>query len=360
MSYESTFDPFGWRTLTGVVNLMRGPNRVLQELLFSDHVTVPTDDIELSYLTSGRTMAPFVKVNGAAIMVPGHADSYTTIKPANIRISRPFSPYSLLNTRRAGSPIFVNSGTQRSQMNAHIARDLEFVNNMVDNRIEWMAAQALTGELTYAVQGGDVFNVNYQRSATHDITLDTNTNWDNADKTKPRPLDVTDDVKDLLSEEGLTATDAICGANARAALRELAQTDNLKYMKTDSGISAGSLSFVSQYNRDGLIFLGEIGGIRFWHYNRSAVELDGTSTKLIRDDYVEFFDTSAASQRTMYFGAIPDWSAIEQGSLQTERFSKSWMKDDPSVRMYLIHSRPMPACRLPNATVSVKVTNVSG
>lgn len=359
MSYTSTFNPFGWRTLTGVVNRMRGPNRVLRDLLSQESINVPTDDIEMSYLDSGRTMAPFVKVNGRAIMVPGHSESYTTLKPANIRISRPFSPYSLLNTRRPGSPIFINSGTQRTEMNAHIARDLEFVNNMIDNRIEWMWAQALTGTLTYAVDGGDVFQVDYQRSSTHDITLDTNHNWDNADKTKPRPWDDCHTVKDLLSEEGLTPTDAIAGANAAAALRELAQTDNLKALKIDSGISAGSLTFIEQFNRDGLIFLGQLGGIRFWEYNRSAVEQDGTSTKLIRDDYVEFFDRSPSSQRVTYFGAIPDWKAIGSGSLQTERFSKSWEQEDPSVLMYLIHSRPMPALRLPNATVSMKVTNVS-
>jgi len=353
-----TVDPFNWRTMTAVVNRMRSPNDVLQRLLFPDRQNVPTDTIEVSYLDSGRNMAPFVKVNGAAVMVPGHAESYATIQPANIRISRPFSPYTLLMTRRVGTPFFVDQATQRREMNAHIARDLQTVNDRVVNAREWLCAQAITGTIQYSAAGGDTFRVEFNRSAAHNITLASGLAWDNADKTLPRPSKNFFTVKNLLSEEGLTPTDALLGASAVAALHELAATGNLKLINRDSGILAGSLTMIEQFNRDGLVFLGQLDGIRLWHYNRSVVDASGTSIKLIRDDYVEFFDVSPSSQRVLYHGAIPDWSAIESGSYVGESFSKSWMENDPSTMMYLIHSRPMPATRLPNATVSMKVTNV--
>jgi hypothetical protein len=41
--------------------------------------------------------------------------------------------------------------------------------------------------------------------------------------------------------------------------------------------------------------------------------------------------------------------------LSSKRFSKSWEVEDPSARMLLLESNPMPVMRRPNATVSIQV-----
>jgi hypothetical protein len=41
--------------------------------------------------------------------------------------------------------------------------------------------------------------------------------------------------------------------------------------------------------------------------------------------------------------------------LQSRRFSKSWEVEDPSARMLLVESNPLPVMRRPGATVSYSV-----
>jgi hypothetical protein len=77
---------------------------------------------------------------------------------------------------------------------------------------------------------------------------------------------------------------------------------------------------------------------------------------LIRPGYVEFVANSPAAEFVTYYGAIEDMQAIGAGRvLQSRRFSKSWEVEDPSARMLLVESNPLPVMRRPGATVSMSV-----
>ena len=49
--------------------------------------------------------------------------------------------------------------------------------------------------------------------------------------------------------------------------------------------------------------------------------------------------------------------AFEAGLWVAQRFSKSWVTKDPSQRLALLHSRPLPVPRRPGAMVSMKVVS---
>ena len=53
--------------------------------------------------------------------------------------------------------------------------------------------------------------------------------------------------------------------------------------------------------------------------------------------------------------AVADLLPVLEKVLQSKRFSKSWEVEDPSARLLLIESNPMPVMRRPNATVSIQV-----
>ena len=82
-------DVLSWSTLTPAVNEMKAPNSFLKNMVFSRNVTVPTRNIELSFLNRGRKIAPFVERNGAAIMTEGRDESFRVISPPHIRVKRP-------------------------------------------------------------------------------------------------------------------------------------------------------------------------------------------------------------------------------------------------------------------------------
>jgi hypothetical protein len=357
----ATIDELKWASLTAAVNEMQAPNKFLQRLLYDRHEPKETEDIELSTVLAGRDAAPFVRKNGEAILVSGTTRQFATISPPNIRIKQPFTASQYLFTRQPGTPIFLPPGkSQAGEVRLAIGRDLMHMENMITNSIEWLVALSLQGVISYSVEDQEVFQITIPRAAANDITLSTF--WDDATPADTRPLANIHTVKRILSSipgsEGLAVTDAICGTEAAAALLELVEAGAVKMLgQAGLQVLAGQMTFVSKFDKDGVIFLGMLGGVRFWEYGRTT-NLDGTAINMIRPKYVEFISAdNVSSDRVMYYGAIADMTAFLSGKFKGRRFAKSWMKEDPSVLLALVTSRPLPWPRKPNATVSMKVVS---
>ena len=345
------------QTMTAVVEDIKSPNTFLTRFLYSRRRPVETETIRIDTRSRGRIIAPFVRVNGEGIMVPGREASGYSVTAPNIRIKRPFTPSELLYNRQPGG-VFFNpaAGAVGSAVQRHIAEDLQDMTDMIANAEEYLVSRTLQGSVAYEVDDQEVFEIDYPRASANNITLSTF--WDDNDPTEPRPLQDIYRAKEVVNDDGSPAlTDAILGKEATAALMELAETGNVPSIKTDSGVRAGSLTLAENFRDDGVMFLGELGLIRLWSYTRQADFVDGTTVDLIRPKYAEFVSASAAADRVMYYGAIPDMDALRGRRYVGRRFAKSWSVPDPSGYMGLVHSRPLPVPRRPNASVSMKVVS---
>lgn len=350
----STIQELKWSTLTATVNEMKSPNRFLQKLLWSNHQTLPTEDIEISTLLKDRECAPFVRKNGEAIMVTGHSSKFATVQAPNIRIKRPFTPSELLFGRKPGTPIFVSGQSEViSAVQAHIGRDMQVMSDMVTNATEYLCALALRGTITYSVDDQEVFTITFPKPSGNNVTLSTF--WNDATPANVKLAADFRTAKKLISDEvGLGVTDVILGSEAATAFLNVMEAN----YKTATGAiwNPGKAAVAEQYTEDGVLYLGNFAGVDVWEYSRT-MSVNGVATDLIRPKYAEFITRSPAAQRVLYFGAIPDMDASETGLLQTERFAKSWLVKDPSAMMALVHSRPLPVPRRPGASVSMKVVS---
>jgi len=340
-------DVLTWQSLTAMINEIKSPGTFLKSLLFSSNVeTKPTETIELSYLSGDREVAPFVRKNGEAIMIAGYSETYATVEAPNIRLKRPLTPHPTLFDRKPGTVIFPSSGEQISAVQAHIARDSQKIADHIANAEEWMAAMAIRGTIAYEVEDGEVFTITFPKPAGHTVTVSPL--W----TTTSNPEADFQTASELISDSvGLVPTDAIMGRNAAAAFVKNARVMNLL---DNRRIDFGFLELQNQFRDDGALYLGMFNGIRCWRYGR-ALSVNGVSTRLIRDDYVEFVCATPSAQNVAYYGAIPDWDAFEEGNFQGQRFSKSWKQKDPSVMQLLGHSRPLFVPRRPGSLVSMKV-----
>lgn len=352
----STLNVFSFSFMSAAINEIKSPNQFLNKLLFSNRVTLPTETVEIGLYQRGREIAPFVRKGGEALMVGGTTSSNAVVETPNIRVKRPMNPRDLMFTRRPGQVVQISSGSQvLSYAEQQMARELQDLADSLANAEEYLCALSLQGTISYSAVDQEVFTVTYPRPAGNSITLSTF--WNDATPANVRVITNINTVKKVLAEEGFLPTDAIMGSEAADALRELIQTGNLKMLGGDgSQVAFGTATFVSQFNDDGVIFVGEFSGIRFWEYPRTAT-LNGVSVNMIRPKYVEFVTNSPAAERTMYFGVIDDMDAIELGSIQTERFAKSWIQKDPSCRVNLVHTKPLPVPRRSGAWVSMKVVS---
>lgn len=350
----TTIDLLKWSSLTAAVNEIKSPNSFLRNFVFNNVRTLPTETVELSQFIGGRKMAPFVLKNGEGIMVQGTSEKFATVETPNIRVKMPFTPTELLYNRRPGTVIFAGGGTILGALQEHIARDLAFMEDQIVNSEEWLCSQALTGVITYdtTIDDGEgaVFKITFGKSASNTVVLASDDRW-------------TETLSDpahgfMLAKRRLNATVGLAPKvalfSASAADAFLANT-KVRSVLDNNNVAAGGITFNSQFQDSGILFLGNFAGVPCWEYSRSVTTPAGNEVLMIRDKYVEFICTQPAAENIMFYGAIPDMAALQGRKFQGRRFSKSWETPEPSALMALIHTRPLPVMQRPDSVYSLRV-----
>lgn len=341
-----------WLSLTTAVNEIKSPNKFLKDLVFSNHQSLDTAQVEVDVVTRLRVTAPFVSENAEGFLVSGTSENFQVVKSPNIRIKRAFTPSELLFGRRPGTSTSPGLAGIRQAINLHVARDMQALANMVTNAEEYLASLAVQGLASYQVADGAVYQITYPKPGANNITLAVF--WDDADPTNPNIDDDFQTVKQILSEAvALGVTHALMGVSASKAFRRVVKKQN-PFGLLQPGAGYGNVNFQEQYNSDGAIYIGTYAGVQCWEYSRT-VSVDGVSTPMIRDKYVEFLAVNPFAENTLYYGAIGDMKTFGAVPYVGERFSKSWLKEDPSAYMALLASRPLPVPRRPGSMVSMKV-----
>jgi hypothetical protein len=350
-----TIDLLHFATLTEVVNHVLSPNTFLKKLLFSNHRSMPTENFEIGVRVGERDMAPLVKKNGQAVMVSGYNTKFINVSPANIRLKRAVSP-EVLFRRMPGMDIFQQDAAQiQKAAEQAFQDDMQRIGDMISNAEEYLCAQALTGVINYQSVDMESFQVDFGRANGNTIADDGLFGGKAWDESGSDPLQDIKMVKRLFSQAGEPApTDAIMGEGASNALQANAAVKTvLAFSQTN--ILAGQISFLEQFRDDGALYLGTLGGVRMWEYSRQVNDPTGQPVDLVGSTKCHFVSNSPAAEMVLYYGAIPDLDALQGGAWVGERFAKSWMEPDPSQRLYLATSRPLPVLRRPNATATLTV-----
>lgn len=338
-----------WYSLTPMVNEMKSPRTFLRDMFFSDVEQKITENIVFSILEGGREVAPFVKRDSEAVMAGGYSEKEVTVSAPNIRIKRPLEAADLIFRRHAGDVIFAEGGDVNSAAEREVARQLQRLNDLIDNAEEYLCAMAIRGEISYTSADGANFTVTFPKPSANNITLTDF--WDGVNGT---PMQDVRTAKFTMHDAvSLNPTDCVLGSEATDAFLA---SDEVRALLDQRGVNAGGLNLSADVDAMGAMFLGTFGGVRFWSYP-SQVTLDGVATDLIRPKYAEFLHRSPAAEMKLYYAAISDLDALEAGLLASRRFSKSWMQKDPSVMQILLTSRPLPVLRRAGAVVSMKVVS---
>lgn len=339
-----------WYSLTPMVNEMKSPRTFLRDRFFSDVETLTTENIVFSVLEGGREVAPFVKRDSEAIMAGGYDEKEYTIGAPNIRIKRPLEAADLIFRRHAGDVIFADGGTVEAAAEREVARQLQRLNDLVDNAEEYLCALAIRGTISYVSADEANFTITYPKPVANTITLSNF--WDGS---SAAPMQDSRDAKFVMHDAvSLNPTDVLLGSEATDAF--LAADEVRALLDTNLNVNAGALNLSADVDGQGAMFLGIFAGMRWWSYP-SQVTVGGSATDLIRPKYAEFLHRGPAAEYKLYYAAISDLDALDAGLLATRRFSKSWRQPDPSVHQILVTSRPLPVLRRPGAVVSMKVVS---
>lgn len=333
-------DTYNTVTLLGIVSQLRQFSPFLLEMFFPSTVLFNTQEIAIDKVAKGLKLAPFVSpmVSGQARRSQGH--STQLFAPAYLKPKDVVDPGRLLK-RSAGEAVGgVMSPEQRRDM---VVADILMENDdMVERRLEWMAAQVLlTGKVIVVGEGYPSVEIDFGRTASLTKSLSGAARWGEAGVS---PIN---DIEQWASEAESPITRIVMDGLAWKIFR----TDDEVKELLDTRRGSSSEMELGPDNGRHYSYKGRIGAdLEIWVYAGQYDDDNGVAQKFL-PDYTVILG-SGAVEGTQAFGAILSPSA---GYQPFRTFPRHFIKQDPELEIVETTSAPLIIPGRPDATVCVTV-----
>ena len=271
MAIDAIFDT---NVLMHVVRDLKLPSQFLLNTFFPNVIEFETEYVSIDVDVGLRRMAPFVSPLLEGRPVEARKYQTNTFKPAYIKDLR--TPDFRKPVLRSIGERLMGSMSPEQRIAANLAFEMEDQIQMIDRRLEWMAAQSLL--FAGFIVSGDGFEpvqLNFGRDPALQIDISastgSNTPWTAANiGTNQNPGTVSPSAMIeswamlLLQKGGATAQDLVFSTSAfQAFLLDFRVQQSVWYQRSgDSKIEYGGTSPIQ-----GAVFKGEWGGYRLWVYN---------------------------------------------------------------------------------------------
>jgi hypothetical protein len=298
--------------------------------------------VEVEIVRHKRRMAPFVHplLPGKVEERPGRA--VRVYKPPYVKPKRVSSAADFL-ARLQGDTRY----SERSI--AEKAAQLMEMDQEIDRREEWMAAQQLTeGKMTVTGDGFDPEEMDFLWSANH-LLANTDLTANGWDQAGAKPwTDIKAASRRIIQDSGMTPNVLVLGDEAADLFFA---SDEVTSLLDTLNIVPGN--FAPAVPRGGGQALATMLGLQIWSYSDWFLDENGDEQPMIPTNYAILGSTAARGTR--HYGAILDLK-VPAGGTPPRRFPKSWEEDDPSVRYVMVQSAPLPVLHEPDAFVRLQVT----
>lgn len=300
-------------------------------------------------------LAPFVSPNVQGRIIRSKGYSTKSFKPAYVKPKHVVDPSRAL-PRRAGESFVTGSLTPQQRYDAIIADNLRRERQMIENRWDWMACQAIvTGEVTVSGEDYPTVTVDFGRDNSLTYVLSGADLWT---ATTATPMD--DIQAGRLNAFRLSkapVNSLIFGLDAWAAFIDKSHADvqdllNVLIKGNQSEFNSSGVSDGSPVQYMGRIAgTGGVGVLDLWTYNNFYEGDDGVGVPYMDPGVV--VGVGGAVGGIQCFGAILDRAAQLQA---LSMFPKMWDENDPSITYTMAQSAPLMVPAVPNNTFSMKVT----
>ncbi|NHB89604.1 major capsid protein [Photorhabdus tasmaniensis] len=321
-----------------VPNLITSQNWLLDRF-FPNLVTYETEEVSIDVDIGKRRMSPFVSPLVEGKLVESRKYQTNTFKPAYIKDKR--APDLRKPIRRQIGERIGGEYTAAEREMLNLQFEMADQIDMINRRLEWMAANALVkSQITVVGDGFPTTVIDFGRSSNLTVTLSGSDKWPTkvaAGTTNTQPSDDIEVWQTLiLKESGAVPTDLVFTSSSWKAFR-------LDTSIKDTAITFPALNpFGNQVNigptvQKGAVFKGIWGNFNLWLYNDWFIDpIDNVEKPMLPDGTVIM--SSADLMGTRAFGLILD-PAFNYGPLAFA--PKSWLIEDPAQRYLMMQSAPL-------------------
>lgn len=332
--------------LDEMVRQIERPNPWLLRTFFPRVRTFATRTIEFDLIDRGRRLAPFVSplVAGRPMVREGYrtkqlAPAY--IKPTDLVL--PTDSFTRMPGENYGGAM-----TPQARFDRLVAEKLDLHIETIDNRLEWMAAQALVNGYI-DIQGEDYpkTRVAFGRDSALDVYLTGASKWSLATSEPMGDIEAAA-LQTRIISKGAVVTDLIMDGLTWTALKKHASIKDLIDNFQRNHLPGQTLTAIDKAPRSNINeaqFVGTLGGrFSMWVYDAYYQDDKGVDQPYLPPYTV--IGISPALEGTQYYGAIID---LDAGIEPKKLFTKSERKFNPSGLELVTQSAPLAAPRRPNA-----------
>ena len=231
-------------------------------------------------------------------------------------------------------------------MQALLVQDLTDQLEMLERRIEWMAAKVLfAGAITIVGDDYPSAVVDFGRAGGNTVTLSGGTRWG---QTGVKPLDDLQDWSDAMTKStGVAMTEIVMTIDAWKIFRADADVKTrLDRYRGNSTLTADA------HQGEGLVFQGMVDQFAVYTYSSWAIDpVSGNEVAHLPAYTVIGCAGPALVEGVRHFGAILDVDCLQA----LPYFTKSWTSQDPSMRYLLMQTAPLLVPYRVNATLRATV-----
>lgn len=314
---------------------------------FPGIIEYTTEEIAIDVIVGKRRIAPFCSPLVQGKLVQGQGFTTSTFKPAYIkdkRVPDVRRPIKRMAGERLGGDM---SPADREA--ANIAFEMEDQIRMIDRRLEWMAASALSGgTITVTGDGFPTTVVDFGRTSGLTVNLTLTDRWGESGNNNKPSADIETWATLMLKESGAAPTDIVFTPTSWKWFK----ADSLVKDSIDTTLRGGESAIeLGGGQVNGGRYMGRWGLYRLWLYQDWYVDpADDTEKPMLADGTVIL--GSAAIEGTRSFGAIMD-PAFNYGALAYA--PKMWLEEDPAQRVLLMQSAPLVIPTRVNASFAAQV-----
>lgn len=325
--------------LVQVVPNLKISQTFLLDRFFPNVVEYDTEEVAIDIDVGLRRMSPFVSPLVEGKLVEQRKYVTNKFKPAYIKDKR--APDLRRPIRRAmGERIGggVLSGAERMMVNleAEMADQVD----MVNRRLEWMAASALTtGTVTISGDGFQTAQIDFGRSSTLTVALTGAAQWGNTLNAQGYDTNIAPQLDAwaarILKASGAVVRDIVFTNSAWAKFL-LAQGVQGAIIYPQFATSGNNINPGSQVAA-GAIYKGKWGQYDLWLYNDWYIDAAGVEQPMLPDGMV-IMSSGEALMGTRAFGMIID-PRFAYGAMAYA--PKTWIQDDPAQTIIMMQSAPL-------------------
>jgi len=340
--------------LIQVVPTLKRPVKFLLDKFFPNIQVSETEFVAIDIDIGKRRIAPFVSPLVEGKLVEQRGRQLNMYKPPYIKDKRApdlRKPVMRQIGERIGGGELKGAAREMANINFEMADQVD----MIDRRLEWMAAQVLqTGTVTVAGEGFPTEVIDFGRDPSLTIALSganqwgVSANFDN-DGYDPIPQKCIERWQhQVLRLSGAQCSDLVFTTSSwELFMNGSAMQGAIKFPALNS---AGNTINPGAQIAPGAVYKGRWGQYDLWLYNEWFVDEDGEEQPMLVDGTVLMCGPGLMGLRA--FGVIMD-PAFNYQSLPYA--PKTWLKEDPGQRMMMMQSSPLVIPSRVNASLAATV-----